>query len=51
MTTEDRDARLTAYALDDKSLTPADRREIETLLTTDPAAPGPWTRRASSLAC
>ena len=41
MTTEDREARLTAYALDDTGLTSADRREIETLLTTDPA-----TRRA-----
>ena len=38
MTAEDRDARLTAYALDEPGLTPAARQEIETLLAADPAA-------------
>ena len=38
MTTEDRDARLTAYALDDRGLTAADRQAVEALCATDPAA-------------
>jgi Ca-activated chloride channel family protein len=38
MTAEERDARLTAYALGDASLSPSSRQEIETLLAGDPAA-------------
>jgi Ca-activated chloride channel family protein len=38
MTPEEREARLTAYALNDPSLTRAERQEIEALLRTDPAA-------------
>jgi Ca-activated chloride channel homolog len=38
MTADDREARLTAYALGDSGLSPADRREVEILLAADPAA-------------
>ena len=38
MTAEERESRLTAYALNDPGLTPAARREIETQLASDPAA-------------
>ncbi len=38
MTPEERDARLTAYALDDPGLTDADRTAVETRLRTDPTA-------------
>lgn len=38
MTAEDREARLTAYALDDPGLSAADRRELEAQLAADPAA-------------
>ncbi|HJZ90629.1 MAG TPA: hypothetical protein VKE40_07120, partial [Gemmataceae bacterium] len=38
MTTEERDARLTAYALNDPGVTPAARQEIEAMLANDPAA-------------
>jgi len=38
MTTEERESRLTAYALNDPGLSPAARREIETQLASDPAA-------------
>src|SRR3954471_15239770 len=38
MTADDRAARLTAFALNDPSLTAADRAEIENALATDPAA-------------
>ena len=38
MTTDERDARLTAYALSDPGLSAADRLEVEATLRTDPAA-------------
>jgi Ca-activated chloride channel family protein len=38
MTADDREVRLTAYALGDPGLSPADRRDVETLLTADPTA-------------
>lgn len=38
MTPEERDARLTAYALNDPGLTDADRTAVETRLRTDPTA-------------
>lgn len=38
MTTEERDARLTAYALNDPGLSAADRQEVEETLRADPAA-------------
>lgn len=38
MTPDERDARLTAYALNDPSLTDADRTAVETRLRTDPTA-------------
>src|SRR5687768_9458 len=38
MTTDERDARLTAYALSDPGLSAADRLEVEETLRTDPAA-------------
>lgn len=37
MTLDHRDARLTAYALDDPILTPADRQEVEAAMHADPA--------------
>jgi Ca-activated chloride channel family protein len=38
MTAEDREARLTAYALGDPGLSPADRREVEAQIAADTAA-------------
>jgi len=38
MTTEERDARLTAYALNDPGLSPTARHEIEAMLANDPAS-------------